>query len=171
MPTLNTIAILVEDDYEELELWYPYHRLREAGIQPVIVGPEEKTYTGKTGRYPAEADIAVEDAKSADMAGVIVPGGYAPDRMRRHPAMIDLVRQMNVDGKLVAAICHAGWLLISAGIVEGRRATSHASIRDDMENAGVAWEDSAVVVDGNLVTSRNPGDLPNFMKTILEKLG
>lgn len=171
MPAPNKIAILVEDLYEELELWYPYHRLREAGFEPLIVGPEEATYKGKSGGYPAEADIAVAAAKSTDLAGVIVPGGYAPDRMRRHPEMIDLVRKMNTDGKLVAAICHAGWLLISASVVEGRRVTSFSSIRDDMENAGAKWEDSAVVVDGNLVTSRHPGDLPNFMKAILVQLG
>jgi protease I len=170
MPTPNTIAILVDDLYEELELWYPYHRLREAGFEPLIVGPEETTYKGKSGGYLAEADIAAAAVKPTDLAGVIVPGGYAPDRMRRHPEMIDLVRKMNSDGKLVAAICHAGWLLISAGVVEGRRVTSFFSIRDDMENAGAKWEDSAVVVDGNLVTSRQPGDLPNFMKAILKQL-
>lgn len=170
MAMQKQIAILVEDQYEELELWYPYHRLREAGYEPVIVGPEQKTYIGKTGSYPAAADVAVDAVKVADLGGLIVPGGYAPDRLRRSSDMIDLVRKVNMDGKPIAAICHAGWLLISAGIVEGRRVTSFSSIRDDMANAGAEWNDSAVVVDGNLVTSRHPGDLPSFMKAVLEML-
>lgn len=170
MPQTNRIAILVEDYYEELELWYPYHRLREAGYHPLIVGPEVKTYTGKSGSYPAPADVAVADVMSANLGGVIVPGGYAPDRMRRSTEMVDLVRQANLDGKLVAAICHAGWLLISAGFLAGRKVTSFASIRDDMVNAGAEWEDTAVVRDGNLITSRQPGDLPAFMKAIMEWL-
>ena len=170
MNSQDKIAILVEDLYEELELWYPYHRLHEAGYEPLIVGPEVETYIGKTGSYPAEADVAVDQVKPVDLAGVIVPGGYAPDRMRRHPAMVDLVRQMNLEAKLVAAICHAGWLLISAGFLAGRKVTSYESIRDDMINTGAQWEDSAVVMDGNLVTSRHPGDLPSFMKAILEQL-
>jgi protease I len=170
MPDRKKIAILVEDLYEELELWYPYHRLREAGHEPILVGPEARTYKGKTGHYPATADMPVDAVKPADLAGVIVPGGYAPDRMRRHRPLVDLVRVLHDDGKLVAAICHAGWLLVSAGVVRDRRATSFSSIREDMINAGAAWEDAPVVVDGNLVTSRHPDDLPDFMRAILAQL-
>jgi protease I len=170
MTTPIRIAILVEDMYEELELWYPYHRLREAGYEPLIVGPDKAVYKGKTGGYPAQADAAIADVKPADLGGVIVPGGYAPDRMRRHTAMVDLVRQLNVDGKLVAAICHAGWLLVSAGFLAGRHLTSFSSIRDDMVNAGAEWEDRPVVRDANLITSRHPGDLPEFMKAIVDWL-
>ena len=165
------IGILVEDHYEELELWYPYHRLREAGWEPVLVGPQKKTYRGKKGSYPAAADTTAADVDASQLAALVVPGGYAPDLMRRDPALVELVAAMDRAGRPVAAICHAGWLLISAGVVKGRRATSFSSIRDDMVNAGAEWTDEEVVVDGNLVTSRHPGDLPAFTTALLELLG
>ena len=171
MADARRIAILVEDHYEELELWYPYHRLREAGFAPLLVGPRPGVFHGKKGSYPAEAEVAAEEVDPADLAALVVPGGYAPDLMRRHRAMVDLVRRVHDAGRPVAAICHAGWLLISAGIVDGRRATSFFSIRDDMVNAGAAWVDEEVVVDGNLVTSRHPGDLPAFTTALLKLLG
>lgn len=161
------IGILVEDHYEELELWYPYHRLREAGWEPVLVGPRKKTYHGKKGSYPATADTTTADVDASRLAALVVPGGYAPDLMRRDPALLALVAAMDRAGRPVAAICHAGWVLISAGIVKGRRVTSFVSIRDDLVNAGAEWTDEEVVVDGNLVTSRHPGDLPAFTTALL----
>jgi protease I len=166
----NKVAVLVEDLYEDLELWVPFFRLREAGLAPVLVGPQAgKTYAGKHG-YPAKAELAAGEARAADLAGVIVPGGYAPDRMRRHRAMVDLVREANAGGRLVAAICHGGWMLVSADVVRGRRCTGFFSIADDMRNAGALFEDAEVVRDGNLVTSRTPEDLPAFCRTVLEAL-
>lgn len=161
------IGILVEDHYEELELWYPYHRLREAGWEPVLVGPQKKTYHGKKGSYPAMADTTTADMDASRLAALIVPGGYAPDLMRRDPALLALVATMDRAGRPIAAICHAGWVLVSAGIVKGRRVTSFVSIRDDLVNAGAEWTDEEVVVDGNLVTSRHPGDLPAFTTALL----
>ena len=168
---MPSVALLVEDLYEDLELWVPLFRLREAGFTPVLVGPQAgKTYASKHG-YPAKAEVAAADARSASFAGVIVPGGYAPDRMRRHPPMVDLVRDANAAGKLVAAICHGGWMLASADVVRGRRCTGFFSIADDLRHAGARFEDAEVVRDGNLVTSRTPDDLPAFCRTILEVLG
>lgn len=165
------VAILAEDLYEDLELWVPLFRLREAGFTPVIVGPEAgKTYASKHG-YPARAEAAASAVRTADLAGVIVPGGYAPDRMRRHRAMVDLVREASESGKLVAAICHGGWMLASADVVRGKRCTGFFSIADDLRHAGALFEDAEVVRDGNLVTSRTPDDLPAFCRTVLEVLG
>jgi protease I len=171
MAARRQIAILLEDLYEELELWYPYHRLREAGFAPVLVAPADRTYLGKKGSYPARPDRTIGQVEAGDFAGLVVPGGYAPDLMRRDEATIEFVRRVGAAGKPVAAICHAGWVLISAGLVRGRRVTSFASIRDDMVNAGADWVDAEVVVDGNLVTSRTPADLPAFMKALLDLLG
>ncbi|HEX5042774.1 MAG TPA: type 1 glutamine amidotransferase domain-containing protein [Candidatus Polarisedimenticolaceae bacterium] len=166
-----TVAILVEDLYEDLELWVPLFRLREAGHAPVLVGPQGgKTYASKHG-YPARADLAAGDARASELGGVVIPGGYAPDRMRRHPPMVELVRELNDEGKLVAAICHGGWMLASADVVRGRRCTGFSSIADDLKNAGARFEDAEVVRDGNLVTSRTPDDLPAFCRTLLEVLG
>jgi protease I len=155
------VAVLVEDMYEELELWYPYHRLREAGVEVSLVGPERATYQGRFG-YPATADQAAAEVAAAELAGVVVPGGYAPDRMRRHAAMVGLVRQVHDQGGVVAAICHAGWMLVEADVVKGHTLTGFFSIRQDLVNAGGRYVDEPVVVDGNLVTSRQPDDLPAF---------
>ena len=163
------IAILVEDLYEDLELWYPALRLREAGATVSIVGSGAASYSSKHG-YPVKADLPAAKAKAADFDAVIVPGGYAPDRMRLHRPMVDLVRKAHEGGKVVAAICHGGWLLASADIVKGRRVTGYAAIRDDLVHAGGLYEDREVVRDGNLVTSRKPDDLPAFCRTILEAL-
>jgi protease I len=168
---MTRIAILAESPYEDLELWYPYYRLKEAGIEAVLVGPTAgSTYVSKHG-YPAVADLSSADARAEDFDGVIVPGGFAPDRMRRDPAMRRLVADLDAAGKLVAGICHAGWMLISAQVVKGRKVTSVGAIRDDMENAGGLWLNQEVVVDRNLITSRTPADLPPFMKAILGFLG
>ena len=161
------LAVLVEDQYEDQELWYPVQRLREAGAEVTVVGPEAgKTYRSKHG-YPAKSDQAAGEVVADDVDGVIIPGGYAPDRMRRHEAMVALVRDAYQSGKIVAAICHAGWMLCSAGVLQGKEATSFSAIEDDMANAGANWVDREVVQDGNLITSRTPDDLPAFLRTII----
>jgi protease I len=168
---VDKVAVLVEDMYEDLELWYPIIRLKEAGYDPVIIGSGTKdTYLSKHG-YPAKAAIGADKASSDDYVAVIIPGGFAPDHMRRHPQMVDLVKKMYSKQKLVAAICHAGSMLISANILKGKKATSFYSIKDDMMNAGARWFDEEVVVDGNIITSRKPEDLPAFMRAILDYLG
>ncbi len=167
---MRKVALLIENMYQEAEALVPYYRLQEAGFMVDVVGPEIRTYTSKLG-YPMQANVAAADAQAKDYEAVIIPGGYAPDRMRRSDALVRFVREMNEQGKIIAAICHAGWVLIQADILRGRHCTSYFSIRKDMENAGATWENSPVVVDGNLITSRRPDDLPVFMKTIVEKLG
>lgn len=160
-------VVLVEDHYEDLELWYPVLRLREAGAVVTIVGPKAgETYTSKHG-YPAKSERAAEELSSADFDGLIIPGGYAPDRMRRYAAMVDLVRQASDAGKVVAAICHGGWMLCSADVLDGKQATSVSAIKDDMTHAKARWVDREVVKDGNLITSRTPDDLPAFLRTII----
>jgi protease I len=164
------ILILVERIYEDLELWYPKLRFEEAGHEVVLCGPEAgKEYPSKHG-YPAVSDVGAGEVRAQDFDALVIPGGYSPDHMRRTPAMVQLVKAFDEQRKPVAAICHAGWMLASAGILGGRRATSFASIRDDMVNAGARWEDGAVVVDGNLITSRTPKDLPDFCRAILQAL-
>lgn len=164
------IAVLAENMYQEMELWYPVYRFKEAGAKVTVVGPGTgKTFTSKTG-YPVTVDADVRDVRAGDFDAVVVPGGYAPDYMRRTPAMVALVRDAHDQGRIVAAICHAGWMLCSAGIVRGKRATSFFSIKDDMVNAGAQWVDEEVVRDGNLITSREPGDLPAFCRSIIEAL-
>lgn len=167
--TGKRIAILAEDFYEDLELWYPALRFREAGADVTIVGSGAETYTSKHG-YAVQADTSAEKVRAAEFDAVVIPGGYAPDHMRRHPAMIDLVRDAFQQDKIVAAICHAGWMLTSADIVRGKRVTCFSSIKDDMVHAGGMYEDSEVVRDGNLITSRMPDDLPAFCHTIVEAL-
>jgi len=164
------VAILVENLYEDLELWYPYYRLLEAGAAVRIIGPEAKVYESKHG-YPARAELSASEVSAEDFDAVVVPGGYAPDLLRRHPAVLDLVRDIHARGGVVAAICHAAWVLISAGIMEGKRATSVGAIRDDLMNAGATYLDQEVVVDGDLITSRSPRDLPAFLPAIVAALG
>src|SRR5262245_12516053 len=164
------IAILVENLYQEMELWVPYYRFKEEGAEVKVVGAGgAKSYTSKHG-YPVTVDVQAEQVRAVEFDAVVVPGGYAPDMMRRHPAMVGLVREAAQQGKIVAAICHAGWMLVSAGIVNGRRATSFFSIKDDLVAAGAKWEDAEVVVDGNLITSRKPDDLPAFCRAIVQAL-
>src|SRR5215813_9798888 len=164
------IAILAENLYQEMELWVPYYRFKEEGAEVKVVGAGgAKGYTSKHG-YPVSVDVQADQVKAVEFDAVVVPGGYAPDMMRRHPAMVALVREASQQGKIVAAICHAGWMLVSAGIVNGRRATSFFSIKDDLVAAGAKWEDAEVVVDGNLITSRKPDDLPAFCRAIVQAL-
>lgn len=164
------IAIFVDTSYQEMELWYPYYRFQEAGATCVLVGAESgKTYTSKLG-YPATAQLTYDAVRAADFDGVIVPGGYAPDHIRRHARANQFVKEMNEQGKLVASICHGPWVLCSAGILRGRRATCFFAIKDDVVNAGARYEDAEVVVDHNLVTSRKPDDLPAFCRAALRVL-
>lgn len=169
--TGKRVAAFVEEIYEDLELWYPVLRLREAGAEVRIVGPGAgETYKSKHG-YPAKADLGMDEAQAADFDALVIPGGFAPDRMRRHVAMLKLVRAIHEAGKPVAFICHAGWVPISAGIVRGRTVTSVSAIKDDLVNAGALWVDKEVVVDGNLVSSRTPADLPAFCRELIALLG
>lgn len=164
------VAVLAEELYEDLELWYPALRLREAGADVKIVGPKAgEVYKSKHG-YPAKADLGMDEANAAQFDALVIPGGYAPDRMRRHAAMLNFVRAMHDAGKPVAFICHAGWVPISAGIVRGRTVTSVSAIKDDLINAGARWVDQEVVVDGNLVSSRTPPDLPAFCREMIAAL-
>ncbi len=163
------IAVLVEDNYQVLEVWYPYLRLREADIETLFVGTGKRQYKSKEG-YPVEEGISIAQAKPADFDGVIIPGGYAPDILRRYRQVNEFVRAMDKKKKLVAAICHAGWVLVSADVLRGRKATCFSAIKDDLINAGAEYLDKEVVVDGNLITSRNPLDLPAFCREIIKFL-
>lgn len=164
------IAILIEDMFNVFEFWYPYYRLKEEGAEVVVVGSgRTDVFTGKPGTE-CKADVRAGDVRTADFDGIVIPGGYAPDMMRRYPAMVNLVKEMNQEGKLVAAICHAGWMLASADILRGRKVTSFFAIKDDLIHAGADWVDQSVVLDGNLITSRTPDDLPVFMKAIIAYL-
>jgi protease I len=165
--TGKRILIFVGDVYEDLELWYPRLRLIEAGAEVVLAGPEgHQTYLAKHG-YPCQSDAAISDIRAETFDGVVVPGGFMPDKLRRDPNVLDIVRQMDTAGKLIAAICHGGWIPISAGVYRGVRVTGSPGIRDDLVNAGAIWEDSPVVVDRHFVSSRRPDDLPEFCRGIL----
>jgi protease I len=152
--------------YEELELWYPKIRLEEEGATTIVAGLGEPTYAGKHG-FPVTVDTAVERVRAAEFDGLVIPGGFAPDRLRRSEHVLGLTRDIHQAGKPVAFICHAGWVPISAKILRGKRATSVRAIKDDMENAGAIWEDAPVVVDGNLISSRTPADLPHFCRALI----
>jgi protease I len=165
----TTVLFFAAPLYEDLELWYPKIRLEEEGVRTVVAGLGERSYQGKRG-YPVTTDADVDDVRSASFDGLVIPGGYAPDLLRRSPRVLELTREIFEAGKPVAFICHAGWVPISAGIVRGKRGTSVGAIRDDLVNAGLVWEDSAVVVDGNLISSRTPADLPQFCKAIIAAL-
>jgi protease I len=175
MPTDRPLAgrrilTLVGDVYEDLELWYPKLRLMEAGADVVVAGEKaDKEYAGKHG-YPCVADAAIGSQRASDFDGLVVPGGFMPDKLRRDPDVLQLVRDFAASGKLVAAICHGGWIPISAGVYRGVRVTGSLGIKDDLVNAGAVWEDAAVIVDRNFVSSRKPDDLPHFCRGILQVL-
>jgi protease I len=168
MTNERTIGIFIEDHFDEQEFIYPYYRVQEAGFTPLVIGPERTSYRGKTG-FSWDADAAAGDVDASDLAGLIVPGGYAPDRMRRHEAMLELVRAIDEAGRPLGSICHASWVIISARVVKGRRLTGHPSTRDDLENAGAEYSEDRVVVDRNLVTAQHYRDLPGFTKAFLER--
>jgi protease I len=156
--------------YEDLELWYPKIRLEEEGAATVVAGLGERSYQGKRG-YPITPDTTVDAVAARDFDALVIPGGYAPDILRRSKKVLELTREIFDAGKPVAFICHAGWVPISAGIVRGKRGTSVGAIKDDLVNAGMLWEDSPVVVDGNMITSRTPADLGPFCRAIIGVLG
>ena len=164
------ILVLVGPDYEDLEVWYPRLRLEEAGFEVKLAGLGEREYRGKHG-YPCPVDGHVRDFPAAGLAGLLAPGGWAPDKLRRDPEVLQRVREVHQAGGLVATICHGPWILISAGIVRGRRLTSTVGIRDDVVNAGAEWVDEPAVIDGNLVSARVPADLPAFARAMLKVLG
>jgi protease I len=157
----GTFLILVGPEYEDLEVWYPKLRVEEAGYEVLLAGIGEKSYTGKHG-YPCPVDAHAQELSAESFVGLLAPGGWAPDKIRRDPHVLQLVRDVHRSGGIIATICHGPWILISAGIVRGRRMTSTVGIRDDLVNAGAIWVDEAVVVDGNIVSSRVPRDLPSF---------
>jgi protease I len=165
----KTILILVGPEYEDLEVWYPKLRLEEAGFETKLAGIGEATYRGKHG-YPAVMDGHVRDFPANHLAGIIAPGGWAPDKLRRDLDVLTRVREVHSAGKLVGTICHGPWILISAGIVRGRTLTSTVGIRDDVINAGATWVDRPTVVDGNIVSARVPSDLPAFCVSMLDVL-
>jgi len=162
------VICFVEEEFEDLELWYPVYRLREEGATVDLVGPEAgRTYTGKYG-VPCKADKSLAQVSAADYDAVLVPGGWAPDKLRRYPEVLTIVREAHEARKPIGHICHAGWVLASAKILKGVTTTSTPGIKDDMENAGAVWVDQAVVVDGNIVGSRRPPDLPAYAKAFAD---
>ena len=164
------VVVLVGPEYEDLEVWYPKLRLEEAGFDVKLAGLGESSYRGKHG-YPCPVDGVASDFPASTLAGIVAPGGWAPDKIRRDKQVLELVRQLDGEKKMVATICHGPWILISAGILRGRRLTSTVGIRDDVTNAGATWVDEPSVVDGNLVSARVPKDLPAFAKAMLSVLG
>jgi len=167
---MRSVLILIDEIYEDLEVWYPKLRFEEAGFKTVVAGPEAgKTYSGKHG-YPCKSDLSFDRVQTDSFSALIIPGGYAPDKIRRYPKALEIVRKMHEDNKPIAFICHAGWVPISAKILKGKQVTGFCAIKDDLENAGAHYTDKPVVVDGNLVSSRTPSDLPLFCKAILKLL-
>jgi len=165
----HAVLAFVDDIYEDLELWYPKLRLEEAGYAVRLAAREIKTYAGKHG-YPATADLLLDDARTVDFIGLLIPGGFMPDKLRRDAKVLALTREFFEQGKLVAFICHGGWIPISAKILKGRKAAGSRGIKDDLENAGATWVDEPVVVDKNLVSSRTPADLAPFAKAMVQFL-
>ena len=161
---------LVDENFEDLELWYPVLRAREAGYTVVMAGKEKnKQYKGKYG-VPATTDISFSEVKAEEYEGLLIPGGWAPDKLRRYPELLEIVRRMDKDKKVIAQICHAGWVLVSADVLKGKKVTSTPAIRDDLVNAGARWKNEPVVVDDYLVSSQGPMDLPDYMREVLNLL-
>lgn len=166
----GNILQLVEENFEDLELWYPVLRAREAGYNVVLAGKEKnKQYMGKYG-VPATTEISFAEVKAGSYDGVLIPGGWAPDKLRRYPELLEIIHLMEKENKVMAQICHAGWVLVSADILKGKIVTSTPAIRDDMVNAGAHWKDESVVVDDYLISAQGPRDLPDYMKAVLERL-
>jgi len=165
----KVLLTFLDDLYEDLELWYPKLRCEEAGYAMRLAAPESRTYKGKHG-YPAKSDLLLADACSQDFCGLLVPGGFMPDKLRRDAKVLSLTREFFEQGKLVAFICHGGWIPISAKILKGKRATGSLGIKDDLENAGAIWVNEPVVVDGNVISSRTPLDLAPFARAMVDFL-
>lgn len=168
--SVKKVGILAEFNYEDLELWYPYYRLKEEGHETFTIGPEKgKTYNSKHG-YPCKADFGIDEITAGGLDALIIPGGFSPDYLRRDKRILDLVKAMDDAGKVLASICHGAWVLISAKVIRNRNVTCFVAIKDDVENAGANYTDVPVVVDKNMVTSRLPKDLPDFCKAIIAQL-
>jgi protease I len=164
------VCVLVEQQYQEMEVWYPVYRLREAGCKVTLVGPEAgHTYPSKLG-YPCKSDRAAKDVSADDFDAIVIPGGFAPDYLRRHESILKLVGTMAEQGKVVASICHGPWVLCSTQALKGKKATCFFAIKDDVQNAGATYIDAEVVRDGNLITSRKPDDLPVFLQTLVQAI-
>lgn len=164
------ILMFVENEYEDLELWYPKLRLIEAGAEVIVAGPETtKIYTGKHS-YPCKSDAAISEINEDDFDGLILAGGFAPDKLRRDKKVLEITKHMHKDKKLIAHICHAGWIPISASIMKGFTCTSTPGIKDDLINAGAKWVDKPVVIDRNMISSRRPEDLPLYCRAIIDFL-
>ena len=166
---MKKIIALVSEDFEDLELWYPVLRLKEEGCQVDFVAAEKVLYHGKYG-VPCEVNLTFSDINDKDYDGILVPGGWAPDKLRRYPEVIKMVQNMHKDNKVIGQICHAGWVLASAEILEGKTVTSTPGIKDDLRHAGATWVDKTSVVDGNIVSGRRPQDLPQYMKDYISVL-
>jgi len=164
------VLVLVDQAYEDLELWYPKIRLEEEGMRVVVAGPERTRYVGKYG-YPCTPDVTIDEVRADAFDALVIPGGWAPDKLRRIPAVLELVRAFDRARKPIAMICHAGWVPVSARILKGRKVTGVSAIRDDLENAGAQYLDQSVVVDGHLISSRTPADLPDFCRALIAALG
>ena len=162
----HRVLFFVGDIYEDLELWYPLYRLQEAGARTVIAGETLDTFAGKHG-YPCQAEALIDDMQEADFTALVIPGGFMPDKLRRNAKVLELTRSFDRSGKMIAMICHAGWIPISAGVMRGRRVTSTPGIKDDLVNAGAVWLDEAVVEDGHFISARRPPDLPAFGAAII----
>ncbi len=162
--------MLAADLFEDVELLYPVHRLREEEVEVVVAGLHAGEVTGKKGHGPLKVDTTVDEVDAGAFDALVIPGGFAPDKLRRSEEVLSLVESFNASSKPIAFICHAGWVPISAGVIKGRRATSVSAIRDDMVNAGADWVDEACVVDGNLISARTPADLGPWMKALLAAL-
>ncbi|MUG44914.1 type 1 glutamine amidotransferase domain-containing protein [Paenibacillus woosongensis] len=168
--TGKRVIALVDEEFEDLELWYPIYRVREEGAEVHLVGPEKgKKYIGKYG-VPAEAEYSFEEIDAKNYDGILVPGGWAPDKLRRYDKVLEMIKELHAAKKPIGQICHAGWVLISAKILQGVTVTSTPGIRDDMENAGAIWKDEAVVVDGHIISARRPPDLPPYGKAFVDAL-
>lgn len=166
----KSFLIFAGADYEDLELWYPKLRLEEAGADVTLAGQKAgETFKGKHG-YPCRADAGIDDIESTDFDGVVCPGGWMPDKLRREESVKRLLREFHRDGKCIAAICHGGWMPISAGIYKGVKVTGSPGIKDDLVNAGAIWHDAPVVIDAHFVSSRRPDDLPEFLRGILQAM-
>lgn len=169
--TGRKLLAFVDEEFEDLEMWYPVLRLRETGAEVHLAGPKAgEVYHGKYG-VPLQTEYSFDEVNSSDYIGLYVPGGWAPDKLRRYPSVLRLTREFHEASKPIAQICHAGWVLISAKIVDGYTMTSTPGIKDDLENAGAVWVDEEVVVDRNIVSGRRPPDLPNFVKEYIRVLG
>lgn len=164
------VLSFIEDLYNEFEFIYPYYRVQEAGYDVDVVASEPKEFIGEHGLESVKSNLSYDEIDVDDYEGLLIPGGYSPDKVRKHEEALDIVREFNKQGKPIGMICHAPWVGVSAGIVDGKTLTSTASIKDDLENAGVKWVDEAPVVDGNIVTARSPEDLPKYAKAFLDLL-